>query len=152
MNPGYSDVRYMVYIWGNMVYIWGFPYLDYYFDVLISQNRNLGLCNWCCHIYFTWCLIAYSYVPVIMTQFFNTWFWLGHIGARVFFMHGTWHSSYHSLGYFWQLWTCMPRFRSLELVDSPDCWLECAVEAWIIADLPGPYPSRPLLVSRVFFL
>ena len=36
INSGYGDVRYRVYIWG-------FPYLDYFFDVLISQ---IG--NWAC--------------------------------------------------------------------------------------------------------
>jgi len=38
MKPGYSDVRYMVYIRG-------FPYLDYSFDVLTSRIGNVGLYN-----------------------------------------------------------------------------------------------------------
>ena len=55
MNSGYGDIRYRLYTWR-------FSCLDYSFDVLISQIGILGLYNWFCHIYFTWCLTACSCV------------------------------------------------------------------------------------------
>ena len=41
----YDEVRYMVYRWG-------FPFLDYFFDVLISWSCKLGLYRWFCRIRF----------------------------------------------------------------------------------------------------
>ena len=49
--------------------ICGFSYLNYSFNVLISQIDNLGLYNWFRHIYFTWYLISCSCMPVLMTRF-----------------------------------------------------------------------------------
>jgi len=52
-------------------------------NVLISQIGNLGLYNWFYHIYFTWCLIACSSVPLHTTRFFNTCFWLEFIDTHM---------------------------------------------------------------------
>jgi len=62
MNSGFGDMRYMIYIWD-------FFCLNYSFNVLILWIHNLGLYNWFCHIYFTWCLIACSCVSMLTTWF-----------------------------------------------------------------------------------
>jgi len=98
MNSGYGDVR-------HKAYIWGFSFLDYSFDVLITQISNFDLCNWFCHIFFTCFLIACSCMYVLMTQFsihdFDTDLSI-HVCLS---LYTTWHSSCHWLGNFWLPWT-----------------------------------------------
>ena len=68
INSDYSDVRYRVYIWG-------FPYLDYFFDVLISRIDNVSLDNWFSCSYFTYCLISSSYVLIFTIHLSCTRAW-----------------------------------------------------------------------------
>ena len=80
-------------------------------------------------------------------------FWFGFIDTRVFIP--TRHLAFATplVGEFWLPWILMSRSWSLELVDS-SCWSEW--RSGSIVDQrkisPRPYPSRPLLVSRVFLL
>ena len=95
--------------------------------------------DWCCFICFTYRLLACSCMIILTTRFLM-YAYDSKLSIHVWLsLHATWHSSYHSLGCFWQPWTCISKFRSLELEDFPACWSECVVKAWIIGR-----PSRAL--------
>ena len=104
------------------------------------------------------CLISYvvyllASVCLCLRHCFQCILWSRFIDIRVL-IH-TRHLAFASplAGEFWLLWILMSRFWSLERVDSPSWWSECAAVAWIFSR-----PSRalsfqaPLFGSRVFLL
>jgi len=107
------------------------------------------ICIW----YITWCLIAYSCMPVFMTQI-SMYALLIRIYRSTCACPCTPLDIHHTtrLG-FWLPWICMFRSQRLEPVDSPGCWLvmrsgnvDHRQTVW------GPIFSGPLLGSRVFLL
>jgi len=145
MNSGYSDVRYMVY----MVYIWEFSCLDYSFNILTSWIDNLGLYNWFYHIFFTYCLLICSCMPMLMTQFQYMLLDSDLPIHMCLSMHATWHSPYYSLGSSDSPGPTCSDLGAWIMVD----FLVIRVAQWI-----SNWPSRalsflpPPLVSWVFLL
>ena len=135
-----------------IIYRRGFPYLDYPLEVSISWIYLLSPYNWSYHF----CTSHYL-MPLHVHVCLCTW----HVFQYLLFdsdlsihmcfpLHATWHSSYLSLGCFWQLQTGMPRFWSLELVNSQGCWSEYGMKAWIIGRQFGTLSFQAFCSSLEF--
>jgi len=145
MNSGYGNVRYTVYIWG-------FSCLDYSFNVLILRINNLGLYNWFCHIYFTYCLIVCYSMLVLTTRFSMHAFWLGFIDTCVLIYAHLLAFFLPLVGEFWLPWSLHVQILELALWWT-SWWSELRNGSIVDQSLTVRsfiLPS-PLLVLRVFF-
>jgi len=145
MNSGYNDMRYKVYIWG-------FPYLDYYFDVLISGSVIWAyITSFITLIYsLPHCMLLYACAhDTILNSFFLTRIYQytcaclcmplgsrlttrwGVLTPAVLYVHIL------ELGLWWTSW--WSELRSDSVVDQ-------------LLTVLSPFLSGPLLVSQVFLL
>ena len=88
-------------------------------SLLLLSNHTMSIPAWY-HLLFIYLLLfACAYNTI-----FNAWFWFGFIDTRmlIFARHLAFASPV--AGEFWLLWILMSMSRSLERVDSPNCWPE----------------------------
>ena len=124
-----------------MVYITEFPYLDYSFDVPISQIGNLGLYNSVFGFAIFTLLTASlpALVCLCSRHDFQYMLFDSDLSIHVCLsMYATWHSPHHSLGSSDSL-TCMFRSWSLDRGALPDDQSCAVVASWI-----SSWPSRAL--------
>jgi len=144
MNSGYSDVRYMVYIWG-------FPCLDYPFDVLTSQISNMGLYSWFYHIYFTCRLLTCSCMPMLTTRFSIHTPWLGFIYTYVLIYACHLALTSPLIREFWLPWPVCSDLGAWTVVNFLVIRVVQRYRQGSAVDCPKPYPSRLLCSSLEFF-